>query len=116
MNGNEKQLNIFELIPAPDINDVTEDEAVRIVGDRLGVTFAYNEFFGDWRAKRGNMTMALSYGRFFPGVFDGRLFLGADYNITRGGGFYTGGSCPCDGIDEATEYLERAMAIWSSEL
>ena len=107
-----EQLNLFWLIESPDINDIPEEQAVRIVGDRLGIRFKYNTFFERYEAKKGKMTMALSYGRFFPEVFDGRLFLGADYQITNSGGF-TGGSSPCDGIDEATRYLERAMREWT---
>ena len=101
------QLNLFSLIEAPDINDIPESEAVQIVGNRLGVQFKYNDFFDLWEAKCGKMHLALSYGRFFPDVFDGRLFLGADYWIQ-----HSGGSAPCDGIDEATAYFQRKIEEW----
>lgn len=102
-----EQMNIFQLMTAPDINDCSEEEAVEIIGNRLGVKFIWNEFFDRWQGRKGKMELALRYSHFFPDVFDGRLFLGADYWIEHGGG-----SCPCDSIDEATEYFEKAIARW----
>lgn len=106
-----EQLNLFSLMKAPDINDIPESEAVQIVGNRLGVQFKYNDIFDRWEGKYGKMTMALAYGRFFPEIHDGRLFLGADWQITEGG--FTGGSIPADGIDEATEYFKNAIERWN---
>lgn len=102
------QINLFQIMEAPDINDVSEEDAVKFVGNRLGVLFAYNEFLGRWEAKRGKMTMALAYDHYFPDVFDGQLYLGADYRIED-----SGGGCPCSGIDEATAYFERKLKEWN---
>lgn len=105
-----EQLNLFSLMKAPDINDIPESEAVQIVGNRLGVQFKYNAFFERWEGEYGKMHLALSYGRFFPGVFEGRMFLGADYQIRDGG--FTGGSIPAAGIDEATAFFQKAIERW----
>ena len=104
-----EQISIYSLLPTPDINDISEAEAVQIVGERLGVRFSYNDFFERWEGKRGRITMALSYSHYFPDIFEGRLFLGADYHYGDGGG-----SSPCDGIDEAVEYLHGALTRWEA--
>ena len=63
-----RQLTIFDWMPEkpPDINDISEAEAVQMVGDRLGVKFTYDSFFKDYRAKIGKIILRLSYGHFFP--------------------------------------------------
>ena len=49
------QISIFDWMPPeqPSFDDVQEPEAVRRVGDALGLTFRYDERFQEWAAKAG---------------------------------------------------------------
>lgn len=99
------QMTIYEwLQPAyPDINDIDEAEAVRLVGDALGVKFIWNDFFAQWIGKKGKLRMAMEYDHF---VLDDNhdLFLGVDYSFGT-----AGGASPTRGIKEAIEYFKDAM-------
>ena len=101
-----RQLTIFDWMPEepPDINDIPEAEAVRMVGDRLGLKFEYDSFFKDYRAKIGKIVLRLSYGHFFPEINNGALYLGADYKYGT-----SGGGSPCHGINDAVNYLKNRI-------
>lgn len=99
------QITIFDWFrpAAPDINDITEAEAVRQVGDMIGVVFSYNDRFNQWQARVGNLKLSLSYRRFnLDNNTD--LFLDAGYDYYKGGG-----GSPCSGIESAVKYFERVM-------
>ena len=79
-----EQLTIFDWLPEkiyPDINETKEEDAVRMVGDALGLVFRYDHF---------NLE------------HDKSLFLGADWELGT-----SGGGSPCRGIGHAIEYLRR---------
>lgn len=101
-----RQLTIFDWMPEkpPDINDISEAEAVQTVGDRLGVKFTYDPFFKDYRAKIGKIILRLSYGHFFSEINNGALYLGADYMYGT-----SGGGSPCHGIEDAVDYLNDCI-------
>lgn len=98
------QMTIYEwLQPSyPDINDIEEAEAVRLVGDALGVTFIWNDFFELWIGKKGKLRMDLQYDNFCIGNHE--LFLGAGYACGT-----SGGASPTSGIEEAIAYFKKAM-------
>lgn len=102
------QMSIFDFLPSttPDINDITEAEAVRLVGEQLGVKFTYNAFFDQWQAKKGRARMGLSYDH-FDGVFDNVLFLGTNIDIET-----SGAAAPCSGIDEAVNWFKTYLEKW----
>ena len=104
MNG---QISIFDLLEAetPNINDITEAEAVRIVGERLGVQFKYNSFFEEWQAQVGKMELSCEYSHFSEGINDGRLFLGVGWRLRT-----SSGGRPCDGINETVRYFKNKLA------
>lgn len=101
------QLSLFD-IPAflgtPDINDIPEAEAVRIVGERIGQIFAWNASMDQWESKRGRLKLSLKYGRFVPGINEGRLFLGAGWSTKD-----AGGGAPLDGIEQAVKWFEKRL-------
>ena len=109
MNG---QISIFDLLEAetPNINDITEAEAVRIVGERIGAQFKYNSFFGEWQAQIGKMKLSCEYSHFSEGINDGRMFIGVGWSLKT-----SGGSCPCYGIDEAVRYFKNRLAKYEEE-
>ncbi len=104
------QISIFdwmpEAVPAvafPNINDITEETAVRMVGNEIGVEFVYNELFHHWEAKVGKMKLDLEYSRFnLDNNHD--LFLGAGYMFGSGGG-----GRPCDSIEDAVKYFRKKI-------
>lgn len=101
------QMTIFEWLQPertsyPDINDIDEAEAVRLVGDALGVKFIRNDFFELWIGKKGKLRMDLQYDNFCIGNHE--LFLGAGYAYGT-----AGGASPTSGIKEAIAYFKDAM-------
>lgn len=105
-----EQLTIFDFLQPdqseyPDINTISEAEAVRIVGDALGVRFAWSEFFQTWQAVKSKVKMTLNYAHF--NLIDNHdLFLSAGYYCKAK---HCGGGAPCRGIREAIAYLERRV-------
>ena len=104
------QLTIFdwltELNEYPDINDVTEAEAVKIVGEQIGVVFVYNQKYEYWCGKRGKLKLTMEYDHFVPGVNNQDLFLGTGYSYGT-----SGGGSPCSGIEEAISWFRRKMDV-----
>lgn len=100
------QMTIFEWLQPetsyPDINDIDEAEAVRLVWDALGVKFIWNDFFELWIGKKGKLHMDLQYDNFCIGNHE--LFLGAGYAYGT-----AGGASPTSGIKEAIAYFKDAM-------
>lgn len=102
------QMTIFDFLQPefPDINTISEAEAVRIVGDALGVEFTYSEFFNEWAARKGKTRLYLNYSNFnLPDNYD--LFLDAGYD--RRNPCYEGGGRPCASIEEAIKYLKSKI-------
>lgn len=100
------QFTLFDLMPTPDINDVTEEEAVKIVSDRLGIEFKYNAFFKHWEGRVGKLILELDYSHYNLSGNHG-LFLGVGYRYGT-----SGGGCPCDGIDEAVDWCRWQIERW----
>ena len=100
-----QQMTIFDFLgPAyPDIKTITEAEAVRIVGDALGVRFVWSEFFQTWQAVKRKVELTLNYAH-YDLIDNHDLFLSAGYAYRTGGG-----GRPCDSIKEAIAYLERKV-------
>lgn len=102
------QMTIFDFLPPdyPDINEVDEQEAARIVGEHLGITFTYNKMFEQWEYRRGRIRLSLEYDHF--DLDDNHdLFFGAGYAIS--GGTHEGGGSPCSSIESVVEYLKAAL-------
>lgn len=98
------QMSIFDYLSAPDINDISEEEAVKLVGDRIGVKFTWNPVFKMWLYKKGRLRLNMNYDNFM--LDDNKdLFLGVGWDCGT-----SGGGSPCSGIDEAVEYFQRVIA------
>ena len=103
-----EQLSIFDWMPTlrqgfPDINDIPEEEAVRIVAENLGITFAYDKKFEQWRWKKGKLILSMNYGNF---ILDDNhdLFLGTMYSYGT-----EGGASPCSGIEETINWFKSKL-------
>lgn len=99
------QMSIYDFMKPtyPDINDIPEEEAVRIVGEAIGMEFFYSTKFQDWRSLKKGIVLTMEYGHF---TLDDNhdLFLGTGYNTRN-----AGGGSPCDGIEEAINWFRRVM-------
>lgn len=100
------QISLFDWMPQllnptayPDINTIPEAEAVRIVGEQIGVAFAYVDKFCRWQGKAGKMLLYMQYDNYnLPGH---ARFLGVGYDCRT-----SGGGSPCDNIQEAVDYFK----------
>lgn len=97
-----EQMSIFDFLPSsyPDINTIPEAEAVRIIGEAIGVRFAPGKF-GDWRGKSGRMTLSAKYRHY---IDNNRLFVGLGWCLGT-----SGGGAPCDSIKDAIKWFENVM-------
>lgn len=98
------QMTIFDFIQPnqreyPDINTISEAEAIQIVGDALGVRFVWSESFHEWQAVKRKVKLTLNYDH-FDLIDNHDLFLSAGYDCKMGGG-----GAPCKSIEEAIKYL-----------
>ena len=77
------QISLFDWMPPeqPSFDDVQEPEAVRLIGDALGLTFRYDERFQEWTAKAGKLKCILTV--FHIMTASGRIgvFLGSVGNM-----------------------------------
>ena len=89
----------------PDINDVSEAEAVQIIGEAIGVKFQYNELFEEWQAKVKQLTLVVHYSNY---VLDDNKdrFLSLGVSNKRG----EGGGAPRDSIEQAINWFKGRMA------
>ena len=106
MNG---QMTIFDfLAPAyPDINDITEEEAARIIGDAIGAQFKYVDRFREWQGKIGKLKLSVGYSHF---ILDDNhdLFVDTDYQFgTEGGG------APCTSIEGVVKWFRKKIKQYS---
>lgn len=103
----EGQLSLFDWIPEhreyPSIDSIPEAEAARIVGDKIGLTFTYNDRFKEWCAKKGKLKLFLGYSSFNLEDNHDR-FLGVRYDYGTGGG-----ASPCSGIKDAITWFKDKM-------
>lgn len=109
----QEQLSIFDWMPecqkVSDIDDITEEEAARIVGERLGLKFIYNKKYHEYQANVGKLRLGMNYDHF--DLDDNTdLFLGTRYDYGT-----SGGACPCSGIDDAIKYFERKIREWGKK-
>lgn len=100
------QMSLFDLLPTadPDINTIPEEEAVRLVGDALGLVFKYNDRFELWEAKKGKLKMTLEYDNYCVEYLNYARFLGAGYSFGT-----DGGGAPLGGISQAVNYFRAKI-------
>ena len=86
----------------PALDDIPEEKAIKIIGNRIGVNFTWNSFFERYEAKVGKITLDACYDHYLPEINDGRLMLSIGYN-----GKNFGGGTASDSIEEAIDYFEE---------
>ena len=108
-----RQLTILDMVEQvstyPDINDITESEMAKLVGNALGLNFKYNQDFERYEAniptrKRSQKPKISVSFRNYAMDDNHDRFLSAGYTYNLGGG---GGGYPT--IEKALEYLEKRV-------
>lgn len=104
----EGQISIFDWMPEllpkyPPITDITEEEAVQIVGDAIGVRFIWDSKFREYFGKVGKLKLTVRYGHYqLDDNHD--LFISIGWNCGT-----SGGGAPMGSIEEAIDYFRRTI-------
>jgi hypothetical protein len=98
------QMTLWDYLPEKSLEDIPEEEAVRQIGDAIGVRFLPGKF-GGYSAKVGKYTLSCEYDRYFTDVDDkigtGDLFIGVDIMDKKG----CGASAPVGSIQKAIDWF-----------
>lgn len=99
------QMSIFDFVSVPNnVQEMSEEEIARVVGDRVGLDFKKGGFRG-YRVNVGRIEYTIAKSRFtIPPYSD---FVSCNYQ--RMGGDYRGGGSPCESIDKAVEFFRKAL-------
>ena len=107
------QMTIFEFLPQEsDFAAMPEAQVIRIISDRIGIELKYTEYgdFHEYSAKVGKLTITAKISTYLcthgesGTVIDGHKFISVGYGNSNGGA-----GSPCDSIDEAVEFLKKAI-------
>ena len=100
------QMTIWDYLSEENLEEIPEEEMAKRIGDAIGVTFTWDNFLEEYRAKVGKWILSVEYSRYFASVDDnegrGARFIGCDYQSNR-----SGKAAPCDSIKEAIEWFLR---------
>lgn len=97
------QMTIFDFIGQkehPELDKLDEAQMVAIVGRAVGLNFKWDDFFEDYRAKRGKDKYNIRYGVFSVEPYTRYISCGYDYGI---GGCHS----PEQSIEDAIAFFKR---------
>lgn len=105
------QMSIFEFLPqASDFMSMPESEIMDTISRRIGVKLAWDSHLEEYSAKVGKTKIRAeidTYSCTHDGsetIIEGHKFIGTGWSRST-----EGGGRPCDSIDEAVEYLLKAI-------
>lgn len=106
------QMSIFEFLPQEsDFSSMPESEVMDEISQRIGVRLVYDSRMEEYSAKVGKTKISAeidTYSCTHEGsatIIKGNKFIGAGWSRST-----EGGGRPCDSIDEAVEYLLKAIS------
>jgi len=106
------QMTIFEFLPQEaDFVTMPEAQVMEIISQRIGVKLTWDNHLGEYAAKIGKIRISAeidTYSCTHEGsetLIEGHKFIGAGWGMST-----EGGGRPCDSIDEAVEYLQKAIS------
>lgn len=111
------QMSIFEFLPQEDdFCTMPEAEVMEIISQRIGVKLQYTNYSNkydklhDYSAKVGKMNINASIDTYVTTLGgDSKVIEGHKFISVGWGNSTSGGGRPCDSIDEAVEYLLKAL-------
>lgn len=108
-----KQLSVFDFLPVPsDLDELPEADMVKMIGDALGVEFAYDSFYEEYAAALPKkLRLTLEYGNYFVDEWDedgnGARFIGCGYECKSD---HSGGGAPKDSVGDAIEWFKGVIS------
>jgi hypothetical protein len=106
------QMTIFEFLPQEaDFVTIPEAQVMEIISQRIGVKLTWDSHLKEYQAKVGKVKITAeidTYSCTHEGsetLIEGHKFIGAGWGMST-----EGGGRPCDSIDEAVEYLQKALS------
>ena len=109
VNYMNDQMSIFDFLPeeteVKDFTRMTIEETAAYIGNRIGMTFHYNNFLEVYEAKYKKLKLRIRYSNYETGdERDGRLFIGCHYltNIEGLGG-------PFDSLEESISFFKKGI-------
>lgn len=109
-----RQMTLFEFEPveSTDINEISEEEMVMIVGCAVGLDFRYKDELFGWVAGDKKMNFSIHYSTYTCYDRLGVRHIGCGYNYNTKGNI--GGACsPCDSIEEAIDFFRKGIERWA---
>lgn len=106
-----RQMTLFELEPTNvDINAISEEEAVRLIGGAVGLNFINRGFPFGWVAGDKKLSFSVHYSNYSIG--DKRRFIACGYDYHKNGDI-GGSGRPCDTIEEAIVFFRKGIERWA---
>ena len=105
------QMSIFEFLQQEsDFSSMPESEVMDAISQRIGVRLLWDKHLEKYSAMVGKTKISSEMGTYScthegsETIIAGHKFIGAGWQRST-----EGGGRPCDSIDEAVEYFERAI-------
>lgn len=99
------QMNIFDFLTPLEIplDDLPEDEMVKMIAEATGLDFKYIDDFWGWQFKKQNVTFSVHYSNYNMTDSTAR-FISTGFDTLK-----QGVGSPCDSIEEAIRFFKRAL-------
>jgi len=105
------QMTIWDYLPETPLEDIPEEDAVKQIGDAIGVNFQPDKY-GGYVAKSGKYILRCQYDRYCVDVDDeigtGDLFIGVDFEVKNK---VWGASAPRDSIQKAIAWFRNEITV-----
>lgn len=98
-----RQMTIFDFIPS-ELETTPLEEAVKRIGEALGLKFSWNNYLEHYEAKIKQYTVDVYYGRYSYKERQGERYIGCGISNRLGGSHG-----PQDSIEEAIGFLKACM-------
>lgn len=97
------QMTIFDFLKPQErpLEDLPEDEMVKMITDATGLNFRHIDSFWGWQCKRRGVTFSVQYDNYTENF---RRFIGADWQTNK-----QGQSSPCNSVQEAIDFFRKAI-------
>jgi hypothetical protein len=106
-------MTIWDYLPAESLETIPEEDAVRQIGDAIGVDFQPDAILGGYRAKVGKCILTCEYDRYSTSCYsdelDGDLFISTGFDGKDQYGRMFGAAAPRDSIQEAIDWFRDRM-------
>ena len=105
------QMTIYEFLPqSADFCTMKADEVIDIIGQRIGVRFVWDEELGEYFSQLGKLRLHASIDKYTVTHHGSETLIAGHKHISCGWQMPTeGGGKPCNSIDEAVSYLQKAI-------